>query len=249
MRMRKKRHGSERVQALSSLYYDGQGEIWTDLDAIYEKKQPLAIEIGCGKGDFIARLSVRDADFNYIAVEKVADVSVCAAEKYARSRGLGDMASNGGWKAPDGTVYKNGDSWDIPLSMRGNVRFVIGDAMRVLERLPSDSVSVVYANFSDPWPKKGYENRRLTSPLFLKEYARALSPGGRFIFKTDNDVLFAYSLETVAASSLELSYRTFDLHSSDRAKENIMTEYERNFTEKGVKIKMLEAVKNPSAMK
>lgn len=233
MRMRKKRHGSERVQALSSLYYDGQGEIWTDLDAIYEKKQPLAIEIGCGKGDFIAKLSVRDADFNYIAVEKVADVSVCAAEKYARSRGLGDMAPNGGWKAPDGTVYKNGDSWDIPLSVRGNVRFVIGDAMRVLESLPSDSVSVVYANFSDPWPKKGYAKRRLTHAAFLEQYRELLKPGGMLFLKTDNEGLFRFSLEQFALCGCTVEWMTEDLHASELAKDNVMTEYERNFSERG----------------
>jgi len=47
----------------------------------------------------------------------------------------------------------------------------------------------------------------------------------------------------VGASVLEMVYHTFDLHTSERAENNIMTEYERNFSEKGVKIKMLEAVK------
>ncbi len=243
MRMRKKRHGNERVQALSSLYFVGEGELWTNLDKIYEKDQPLALEIGCGKGDFITALSLRDTEYNYLAIEKIADVSVCAAEKYARSRNLGDMAPNGGWKAPDGQIYKDGAAWDMPMEMRGNVRFTVDDAMNVLGHLPDNSVAVIYANFSDPWPKKGYENRRLTSPAFLKEYIRVLAPGGKFVFKTDNDGLFEYSLETVQASVLDMVYHTFDLHASDRAAQNIMTEYERNFSEKGVKIKMLEAVK------
>ena len=63
------------------------------------------------------------------------------------------------------------------------------------------------------------------------------------MFKTDNDGLFEYSLETVSASELDLTFHTLDLHASERAETNIMTEYERNFSEKGVKIKMLEAVK------
>ena len=241
--MRKKRHGSERVQALSSLYFTGEGEIWTDIGKIFAEEQPLALEIGCGKGDFITALSARDTEYNYIAVEKIADVSVCAAEKYARSRNLGDMAPNGGWMAPDGQIYRDGAAWDMPVEMRGNVRFVVDDAMNVLGHLADGSVSVIYANFSDPWPKKGYENRRLTSPAFLKEYIRVLAEGGRLVFKTDNDGLFEYSLETVGASSLNLVYSTFDLHASERADTNIMTEYERNFSGKGVKIKMLEAVK------
>ncbi len=243
MRMRKKRHGSERLTALSALYFVGEGEIWSDVGKMYEDSRPLALEIGCGKGDFITALSLRDTEYNYLAVEKIADVSVCAAEKYARSRGLGDMAPNGGWRTPEGEIYKDGAAWDIPMGLRGNVRFTVDDAMNVLGHLPTGSVARIYANFSDPWPKKGYENRRLTSPAFLKEYIRVLAPGGKFIFKTDNDDLFAYSLETVTASDLSFCYHTFDLHASDRASANIMTEYERNFSEKGVKIKMLEAEK------
>ena len=143
----------------------------------------------------------------------------------------------------DGTVYDGGQCWEIPVADRGNVRFTVGDAAEVLSHLPEGSVDAIYANFSDPWPKKGYADRRLTSPVFLKEYLRVLRPGGAFRFKTDNDVLFDYSLETIEASPFRMTFCTRDLHHSERAADNIMTEYERNFSEKGVLIKSLEAVK------
>ncbi len=243
MRMRKKRHGNERLEALGALFLHETEEKWSDLAAYYEKDQPLAIEIGCGKGGFITGISQAQPDHNYLAVEKISDVMVCAAEKYAGDRGLGKLGNHGGWQAPDGTIYKDGQCWDIPMCDRGNVRFVIGDAAEVLSHLPDGSVDVIYANFSDPWPKKGYADRRLTSPIFLKEYCRVLRVGGAFRFKTDNDVLFDYSLETIGESPLRMTFCTRDLHHSERADTNIMTEYERNFSEKGVCIKSLEAVK------
>ena len=58
---------------------------------------------------------------------------------------------------------------------------------------------------------------------------------------TDNDTLFDYTLEVLPESGFEITYTTRDLHNSDRNEGNIVTEYERSFTEKGVPIKMLEA--------
>ncbi len=241
MRMRKKRHGDERLAALSALFVPYEGEESWDLPSLYEKDAPIRIEIGCGKGGFITGISRVEPDYNYLAVEKISDVMVCAAEKYAGERGLGKLGFHGGWQAPDGTVYH--ERWEIPMADRGNVRFAIGDAAEVLAHLPECSIDAIYANFSDPWPKKGYADRRLTSPGFLKEYLRVLKPGGAFRFKTDNEVLFDYSLETIEQSPLKMTFCTRDLHHSERAKSNIMTEYERNFSEKGVCIKALEAVR------
>ena len=99
----------------------------------------------------------------------------------------------------------------------------------------------LYLNFSDPWPKKRNAKRRLTSPLFLERYKTILAPGGRIFFKTDNRPLFDYSLETFAASGYTLENVCFDLHGSPMAAENIMTEYERNFSAKGFAINYLEA--------
>jgi len=243
MRMRKKRHGFERLAALSALFYKNDSDIWADIPECYAKKQPLCIEIGCGKGGFITGISKAQPDYNYLAVEKISDVIVCAAEKYAGDRGLGHLGHHGGWETPDGILYADGTVWDIPLEERGNVRFVLGDAAEVLSHLPENSVDTIYANFSDPWPKKGYADRRLTSPIFLKEYLRVLKPGGSLQFKTDNAVLFDYSLETIKESPFSLVFETEDLHNSPRASQNVMTEYEKNFSEKGVPIKALEAVK------
>ncbi len=239
MRARKKKHGSKRLSILSALLCQNPSDVRENPQSPFEKSVPLRLEIGCGKGDFIVGLSARDTDYNYYAMELVNDVLVAAVEKYASSRGLGKLGTHGGWEAPDGTIYR--EMWDIPLADRGNVRFLNGDAKTLCEFFPDGTFDTIYANFSDPWPKKGYEDRRLTAPAFLDLYARLLKNGGTFCFKTDNVGLFEYSLETVRASKFEITFETWDLHASERASTNIMTEYERNFSSQGMKIHCLEA--------
>ena len=242
MRMKKKRHGSERIALLSSLVIENPTELSKNLLTVYGNNNPLRIEIGCGKGDFIRGKSVQEPEYNYLAIEKIADVCTVATEKYAASRGLGALASQGGWQKADGTIYPlGGEAVDFSDCDTGNVRFAIGDASILLRDMPDSSVNSIYINFCDPWGKKGYAKRRLTHIEFLKMYARILVPGGKIHFKTDNRELFDFSLEQVEESSLKLEYKTYDLHASDMNSVNIETEYERNFSAKGFKINMLIA--------
>lgn len=242
MRMRKKRRGSERLLALNALFI-GDDDIKSGVSCCFDKNLPLRLEIGCGKGEFIRKLSRRDDGYNYIAMERVDDVIVVAAEKYAEDRGLGRLDFHGGWKAPDGTVY-DGVRWDIPMEQRGNVRFMNRDASHLGEYFPDGCFEAIYANFSDPWTKSGYAQRRLTHPDFLKEYVRLLTPGGTFCFKTDNVELFDFSVEAIkSCESFVVTFESRDLHSSDRAETNIETEYERNFASQGIKINCIEAKK------
>ena len=241
MRMRKKKHGNERLLALSALLYPNAGETACPPVEVFGTDRPLVLEVGCGKGDFITALSIAEPESNYIALERISDVCVVAVEKYARSRGLGGMAPNGGWLSPEGELYKDGAVWDIPQEKRGNVRFMVADAAEFASTLPDHSVTAILANFSDPWPGKGDYKKRLTSPAFLANYRRILTPDGIFRFKTDNDMLFDYTLETLPENGFRILWTTRDLHNSERAADNIVTEYERNFTQKGIPIKMLEA--------
>lgn len=242
MRMRKKKHGSERLYALASIIYPSCEDNFVSPRDVFGDDKPLKLEIGCGKGEYITKLSARDVGYNYVALERVSDVCVCAIEKYAASRGLGRLAPNGGWIKPDGGLVKNGETWDIPCDMIGNVRFIVGEANDVISKMPDCALEEIIANFSDPWSRKcNYEKRRLTHPAYLENYKRVLRCGGKFSFKTDNDALFDYTLEVLPTAGFEIAYMTRDLHASERADGNIVTEYERNFTEQGVKIKMLEA--------
>ncbi|MBO5212360.1 MAG: tRNA (guanosine(46)-N7)-methyltransferase TrmB [Clostridia bacterium] len=242
MRMKKKRHGSERLELLSALVCADPVYLSKNVEGIYGNKNPLRIEIGCGKGDFIRGKSKQEPNYNYLAIEKIADVCTVATEKYAISRGLGELSLNGGWKKYDGTVYHYGDgAVDFTEDEKGNVRFAIGDAAQILKEFPEDSVDAIYINFCDPWSKKGYAKRRLTYIAFLEMYSDILVDGGKIFFKTDNKDLFDFSLEQIEKSKFILEYKTYDLHTSEMNDSNIETEYERNFSEKGFEINMLIA--------
>lgn len=242
MRMRKKKNGAKRIENLSALFINNDAEE-INIGEIFASspEKPLRIEIGCGKGDFVCGISVNEPDYNYIALERVGDVIMCAVEKYAMSKDLGKLDDHGGWMTPDGNVY-NGETYDIPMEMRGNVRFVCGEAKQFLAKLPDGCVDSIYTNFSDPWPKKGYTSRRLTHIDFLKEYARVLKDGGMLKLKTDNEGFFDYSLESIEESPFKITAFTRDLDADPEfANGNVETEYERNFKNQGVKIKALRA--------
>ncbi len=123
-----------------------------------------------------------------------------------------------------------------------NLKFILGDFAANAERFPDGSVDRIYLNFSDPWPKNGYAKRRLTHGRFLELYKRILSDKGEIHFKTDNRELFEFSLETFPKNGFTTGEVTFDLHNSG-FEGNIMTEYERRFSEMGTPICRLVAKK------
>lgn len=102
-------------------------------------------------------------------------------------------------------------------------------------------VSRIYLNFSDPWPKDRHAKRRLTSKEFLARYDKFLQTDGEVIFKTDNSDLFAFSLEQVEPAGWKLRNYTYDLHHSEYAVGNVMTEYEERFSSMGNPIHRLVA--------
>ncbi len=121
-----------------------------------------------------------------------------------------------------------------------NVQFVPGDAT-VLEHMETRTkVDRIYINFCDPWPKSGYAKRRLTHERYLSIYKRMISDDGEIHFKTDNRGLFEFSLNSFAGFGLKLKNITLDLHNS-KFEGNVMTEYEKLFSEKGQPIYRCEA--------
>ena len=168
----------------------------------------MHLEIGCGKGNFACGTAAANHDINLIAMERVSDVACLALEKAEAARDT----------RPD------------------NLRFLIGNAENLTEWFPPHSIDCLYLNFSDPWPKAGHAKRRLTHRLFLERYQTVLKKGGILRFKTDNVGLFDFSLEEFEAMGLEMSDLTRDLHNSPLNEGNIMTEYERAWSEKGFPI-------------
>lgn len=122
-----------------------------------------------------------------------------------------------------------------------NVVFADIDAQKLGEVFAEGELSEIYLNFSDPWPKKKHAKRRLTFRTFLELYRRILDKDGAVYFKTDNRPLFDFSLEEMAECNYTLSDITYDLHNSEYAADNIVTEYEANFSAKGFSINRVVA--------
>lgn len=122
-----------------------------------------------------------------------------------------------------------------------NIYFIRLDALELGEVFGEGEVDRIYLNFSDPWPKDRHAKRRLTSDRFLAIYDKILKKDGRIEFKTDNRDLFDYSLESIPAAGWRVDMQTFDLHHSDMAEGNVMTEYETKFASEGKPICKLTA--------
>ena len=209
MRMRKKKHGAERIEACAELRIADPSIMLDGFENIFGNANPTHMEIGCGKGNFACGMAKAHKDVNFVAVERVADVCCIALEMAMNSR-----------------QEREND----------NLRFLIGDAKILAESVKPHSLDCIYLNFSDPWPKKGHAKRRLTHRGFLEIYKGLLKPDGILRLKTDNVGLFDFSLEEFEAVGADVIWQTRDLHASEKNADNIMTEYEKNFSEKGFSI-------------
>ena len=206
MRMRKKKHGAERIAACAELRIENIEVLKDGFDGVFAESRPVHMEIGCGKGNFACGMAAKHPEINFIAVEKVADVCCIALEK-AKAR----------------AEERSGD----------NLRFIISDAKELSENVLPHSLDCIYLNFSDPWPKSGHAKRRLTHKGFLEMYKKLLKEDGVLRLKTDNVGLFDFSLEEFEEFGMQILWQTRDLHSEPENADNVMTEYEKNFSDKG----------------
>ncbi len=215
MRMRKKKHSEERLAACGKYLLKTEGVMSDPASVMGDGLDKVFLEIGAGKGGFACAMAERHSDAAYFAMERVTDCVVLAAER-ANSGEYGEL---------------------------NNLRFLIDTADNLMHIFSRGSVDAIFLNFSDPWSKKGYAKRRLTHRRYLAMYMNLLRDGGVLRFKTDNVGLFDFSLEEIEAMGLVPTIVTRDLHASEWNEGNIMTEYERNFSEQGMKINMLEVRK------
>ena len=143
-------------------------------------------------------------------------------------------------KVPDAMVVAMERARDAGLQ---NVFFVDGDAALLPDMFAPGEIDRIYINFCDPWPKSNQAKRRLTHHNFLNQYRKVLKADGEIHFKTDNDKLFAWSVEEVPQYGWELREVTHDLHANGPV--GVMTDYERKFHELGKNINRCVAVMLP----
>ena len=179
-------------------------------------QQPLVLELGCGKGGFISQLAAAHPENNYLGIDITDKVLILAKRKIEAAYAAAGR----------------------PID---NVRIMSADIERIRSIMtPADTVSRIYINFCNPWPKKKHKKKRLTYPRQLFFYQEFLKDGGEIWFKTDDDELFEESLDYFAMCGFTQKFITYDLAASGFA-ENIVTEHEQMFMDQGIKIKFLIA--------
>ena len=201
--------GANEIIIKGTYYVDNPQNYKGKWNKYFNNANPIYIEIGMGKGDFIIENAKRYPNINFIGIEKYDSVIVRAVQK--------------------------SNELDI-----NNLKIVRIDANK-LEDIFDKEIDTIYLNFSDPWPKDRHAKRRLTSEVFLNIYDQIFKNTKRIIMKTDNIDLFNYSLEALINHGYEITYKTNNLDCLNE--DNIMTEYETKFYNKGIKINKLIAVK------
>lgn len=176
---------------------------------VFGNNNPIRLEIGMGKGDFIVGMAQKYPNINFIGVEVQEAVIVRAIKKL--------------------------DKLDLP-----NVKVMMINADK-LNDVFDHEIDVIHLNFSDPWPKTRHAKRRLTNESFLKIYDDLFIGDPHIIQKTDNILLFAYSIEELVKHGYKFNKVSLDLANEDI--DNVQTEYERKFMLKGERINYLDAVK------
>lgn len=169
------------------------------------------LEIGIGKGQYILNKALQNPDILFIGIELNKGVVALATKKIRR---LEEEAS--------ATAY--------------NLRLFAYDAIKLSDVFEKGEIDRIYLNFSDPWPKKKHEKRRLTSSAFLNVYKELLKPTGVIEQKTDNRSLFEYSLMSYNQNKLEIEELSLNVYSdiaSGKIIDNVPTEYEEKFRDKG----------------
>ncbi len=214
MRLRNVKN-KEEIMASSSFLIQNPKEYCGKWNTVFQNENPIHIEIGTGKGNFIIQKAILYPDINFIGIEKYDSVIARALEK-------------------------------IPEEI-SNLKMIRMNALEI-EEVFEKEIDTIYLNFSDPWPKKRWHKRRLTSEIFLEKYNSLWKKDAIIIQKTDNQDLFEYSICSLSQYGYQITEISLDLHNS-QIEGNVMTEYEEKFTKKGFPIYYLVAQKKMESNK
>lgn len=130
---------------------------------------------------------------------------------------------------------------DVDNEQLTNIKFIHGFIEKIEDWFDENSVDSLYLNFSDPWPKARHFKRRLTYREFLKKYSKILKKNGIIEIKTDQKSLYDFTLEELEYLGMQIEYKTENLEHSS---ENILTDYEKKFREKGNNIFKIIVINN-----
>lgn len=175
---------------------------------LFGNNNPIYLEIGCGKGQFLIENAINNPNINYLGIERFDSIIAKALLK-------------------------------IPSNIN-NLYIIRMNAIEI-EKVFNHEITLMYLNFSDPWPKTRHKERRLTSTTFLNRYKNIFKDNITIIQKTDNEGLFISSIESFSFNNYILSDISFNLHQEQN--NIITTEYEDKFIKENKNIYYLKAIK------
>ena len=216
MRIRHKPWAQPELDA-SSIYIRNPHDCYVKWkDAFENPDQEMHLELGCGRGTFIAKKAVKNPDINYLAIDIKSDMLGYANRNVQHEYMMANRTTN-------------------------NILMCTFDIERIaLIISEEDTFSRIYINFCNPWPKDRHKKRRLTHTKQLTNYKKFLKKGGQIFFKTDDDELFTESLDYFKECGFRLDFITYDM-TENSLPDNIITEHEKMFMDEGIKIKGLIA--------
>ncbi len=220
MRMRKKKNLEERLSAASDILIEPKSEN-LDYSAENTDDKPLDFkELFGNDNPVVLEIGCGKGQFAAELAKRNPDINILAVEKCAN---VVVMACE-----------------KIKAAGVSNVVVMKCGAEYLARFILPHTISRIYLNFSCPYPKNTYASHRLTSPGFLEIYKKLLKTGAEIHQKTDNAPFFEYSIEQLSCNGFALKNISLDLHKSD-FEGNIVTEYEKRFSEQGFPIYRLEA--------
>lgn len=179
----------------------------------FKNDNPITLELGCGKGEYSLALAKRFPDRNFIGV---------------------DIKGARFWRGAKTALEEN----------IHNVAFLrtridqIGNFFN-----HNDQVNEIWVTFPDPQPRESKEKKRLTGLQMVNRYKKFLLPDGTMNLKSDDDMFYEFTLQTVKDNNWELLDNCADVY-AERPEGDILTSvqtfYEQMWLEMGKKIKYVK---------
>ena len=182
MRIRNVKNANELILKYPNIVIQNPSEYKGKWKQYFKNDNPIYVEIGMGKGQFIIKNALLNKNINYIGIEKEKSIV---------------------YKALNKVLDTNEEGID-------NLAIITFDAANILDIFEEKEVDKIYLNFSDPWPKSRHEKRRLTGPIIFNNILKILN--GDLEFKSDNRKLFEYSIIQFNNLGLDILELSLDLH-------------------------------------
>ena len=197
MRIRYKKWARPELEA-SKFYEDNPESFKGKWKEHYENtNEQFMIELGCGKGQFMAKLASTNLNVNFLAIDLV-DAMLGLAKR---------------------NIEQEYEENNIELNNVLITRFDIERINLILDK--QDSVDRIYINFCNPWPRGKHRKKRLTNSKQLEKYKEFLKKDGEIYFKTDDDDLFESSIVYFKDSGFDIIKITYDLYENNIFEKNI----------------------------